>query len=128
MTTGSLFTTNGKNLILNRLVADSVTQISQFQMGTNTTTALESDTGLGTAVGSKYNFSATPSVDTTNSIARIRGVVPAADLASNTLAETGLFNTDGTPVMASHDIFTGFAKTTSKILILNWNVKIENVS
>jgi hypothetical protein len=129
MTNLSLFVQNGKNLILSRLFASSVTVVSQFQVGTGTTTPTEVDTGLTTPVGSKYNFSGGyPIYDTTNSRATIRGLVPAADLAGNTLAESGLFNTDGTPVLLNHDTWTGFAKTTSKQLIMNWIIKVENVN
>jgi len=129
VTSGSLITAVGKNLIWQRLFQSSETVVDEFQMGTGTTTAAESDTNLTTAIGGKYNFSPNyPTFDDTNGRVTVRGFVPSTDLNGNTLAESGLFNTDGTPILLNHDVFIGITKTASKQIIMTWNIKLENVS
>lgn len=126
MANGSIFVNNGLNLAIRRLYASDKTVVSQFQCGTGTTTPAVTDTGLETATGGKYNFVAGyPVFDTTNKQVTVRGFVPSTDLNGSTITEVGEFNTDGTPIMIDHDVFTGITKTTSVEVAFIWKHSVN---
>lgn len=118
MANGAVITNGGRQLMWKRMYSlDSSTAVSRVRVGTGTTTPTVADTALGTDLGGVgYVSLAGTYLNTTDN-----KVVSTAQLGSavgngSTISEIGEFNTDGTPVMTSHDVFTGIAKTSSKIL------------
>lgn len=122
MSNGAIATTIFKNTLFNRAFKASpdYTAISQFGIGTGTTTPAVGDTSNTTPVtvwnsGSTYKNYETnyPSFDEANKRVSVRGIVTATQANSNTLSEYADFNTDGTPRVAGHVVFTGIAKTSA---------------
>jgi len=64
--------------------------------------------------GSDYKNFVTgyPTFDTTNQKVTVQAYIATTE-ASGTITEIGDFNTDGTPVMSSHIVFTGIVKTSA---------------
>lgn len=122
MANGAVSTTIFKNTLLNRGFKSSpdYTAYSRFGIGTSTTTPSEADTGNTTPVtlwnaGSTYkNYeSGYPSFDEANKKVSVRGIVTATQANSNTLSEYADFNTDGSPRVGGHFVYTGISKTSS---------------
>lgn len=120
MGTGSIITTNGKELILDRTfnAIPTRTAVSQFKVGIGTTTPLLADTDLETPVsidGDNFkNFvNGFPSLDFVTLQSTIRCLLLSTEANGNTLTEFGIVNTDGIPVMFSRSVFTAISKTTS---------------
>jgi len=118
MATGNVITNNGRLIAVDRIFIASPTRSAptQFKVGTGTATPAVSDTDLGTAVAInggnlKAFVSGFPTLDTTNFQATIRCFLTSLEANSNTLAEWGTFNSDGTPLMFSRSVFTALAKT-----------------
>jgi len=131
----SVITTNGRNLTLHRLYTETPTDTAPtvFKIGTGTTTADESDTDLTTTItgwnagGDTKDFvSGYPQFDTTNKEVTVRGFISSTQANGNTISEVGEFNTDGTPKMFSHDVFTGISKTNTQEIALIWVHKCSN--
>jgi len=127
MTVTGVVVSNGKNLALRRLFDSSLTVVSEFGIGTGTTTPSASDTGLTTPVaawsgGNDYKafVSGYPTFDTVNNEVTIRGYVASTEANGSVLTETGLVNTDGTPILFSHDVHTAISKTSSVEIIYTW--------
>lgn len=120
MATGSTITTNGLKVMLNRTfkATPDYTAPTRFKLGTGTTTPAVGDTDMETPVninGTEFkNFvSGYPSLDETNLQATIRCLVLTTEANGNSLTEFGIINTDGTPLLFSHSVFTAITKTTS---------------
>lgn len=122
MTNGAVVTTIMKNTLLNRGFKSSpdYTNYSRFGIGTGTTTPAEGDTNNTTPVatwsgGSTYkNYeSGYPSFDEANKRVSVRGIVTATQANSNTLSEYADFNTDGSPRIGGHFVYTGIVKTSA---------------
>ena len=122
---GGLITTNGKKILLNRGYSASpdLTAPTKFKIGTATVEATVSDTDLGSAVvisGTDYvkSFETNyPAFDYNSMTSTIRVRLNTLEANGNALTEVGMFNTDGTPLMESRDLFTAISKTTSDELI-----------
>ena len=122
MANGAIATAIFKNTLLNRgfKLTPSYTNYSRFGIGTGTTTPAEGDTNNTTPVvnwnaGSTYkNWEAAyPTFDEPNKRVSMRGIVTATQANGNTLSEYADFNTDGTPRIAGHFVYTGITKTSS---------------
>ena len=127
MGNGGLIVTAAKNAMWKRLYGTTVTAMSCFKIGTGTTTPVVGDTDLAAAVagwsggGDTATFvSGYPTYDTINKRATTRGFVSSTQANGNTITETGLFNSDGTPIMFSHDVFNGISKTSSDEIAIVW--------
>lgn len=119
MAVGGVITNNGKNAILKRTYGSTITAFTQFGYGKGTTTPAVADTDLETQVDSNKNFvSGYPVYDTTNKRSTVRCYITATEGNEETLTEVGEFNTDGTPVMLSHDVFTGVSKSATDELVI----------
>lgn len=120
MANGAVITNGGlSNLEQRWYNTSSVTAPSRIRVGTGTTTPLASDTALTTDLGSVgyINYSST-AIDAPNNKIICTAVLGLSVGNGSTISECGEFNTDSTPVMTSHDVFTGIAKTNTKILAL----------
>jgi len=129
MATGAVITKGGKNQALNMLYNGTATnsKVSQFKIGTGTTTPAETDTTLETAITSwtggndEKNFvSGFPTFNTTDKKVTTRGFVTASEANGNSVTEAGEVNTDGTPVLFSHDVFTAITKTATIQISFIW--------
>jgi hypothetical protein len=134
MANGASVTTVGKNLALARLFNSTNTVVSQFKIGTGTTTPAVTDVDLTTPVTAWHSatdfgewVSGYPTFDLVNSKVTVKGYVASTEANGNTLSETGLFNSDGTPVMFSHDVHTAFSKTSTVEAIYTWVFQIVDV-
>lgn len=99
----------------------TITSPTLFKIGTGTTTPSISDTDVETGVNinggaTKVFVSGYPVLDETNLQATIRALLDTTEGNGNSLTEFALFNTDGTPLMFSHAVFTAITKT-NKVLI-----------
>lgn len=117
---GSLITTSGKGIILDRtfLAVPTKTAMSQFKVGTGTTEPALADTDIETGVningGAFKDFvNGFPTLDTVNNEATTRMFLNSLEANGNDLTEMASFNADGSPVMFSRVVFTVVSKTTS---------------
>lgn len=127
MANGMVVTNSGRKLILNRgfKVTPDYLAPTHFKVGTGTTTPTVSQTDLVAPVAitgvtlTKDFVAGYPSLDETNFLATIRCLLlttePTAQPVS--LAEFGLFNEDGTPLMFSRIVHTAITKNTSTQII-----------
>lgn len=122
MSNGACYTKNGFNALIDRgyKSGTTLTVPSRFKIGTGTTTPLTTDTSLETPItawnaGSDFkNFvSGYPTFDTTNQKVTVQAFIASTQANGNTISETGDFNTDGTPLMSSHIVFTGITKVNT---------------
>ncbi|MHA1737868.1 MAG: hypothetical protein ACTSWD_04725 [Candidatus Heimdallarchaeota archaeon] len=123
MATGNVITNNGQLIMLNRTFKSSpdYSAPSVFKIGIGTTTPLIADTDVETGVnidgGATKSFvSGYPILDEANLQATIRCLLDTTEGNGNSLTEFGLFNSDGTPKMFSHAVYTAITKT-NKVLI-----------
>lgn len=131
MATGSIITTLGKKIALNRLWTPSPTYTSPtlFKVGTGTNTPVIGDTDLQTPVdidGDNFKGFVTgyPTLDETNMQSTIRTVLLTTEANGNSLTEFGIVNTDGTKKLFSRVVFTPITKTTSVQVIFVQKDKI----
>lgn len=115
-----LIVKGGKNLMLARTLIAPIT----FAIGTGTTAPVESNTSLETMIvawygGGNYKpvLAGYPTFDTTNKRATVRCYVASTEANGNNISETGLFNTDGTPVMLDRHTFTAVTKNAQTEII-----------
>jgi hypothetical protein len=54
-----------------------------------------------------------PSFDTANQKVTVQAFIASTEANGNTISEIGDFNIDSSPVMSSHTVFTGIAKTSA---------------
>lgn len=122
MATGAVATKVFKNTLFNRgfQATPDYTAISQAGIGTGTTTPAEGDTALETPVtawnsGADYKSyeSGYPSFDEANKKVSVRMIVNANQANGNSLTEYADFNTDGTPRIGGHFVYTAVSKTSS---------------
>jgi len=120
MANGTVITTNGKKIMLNRTykVTPDYLAPTKFKIGTGTTTPTISDTDVETGVNinggaTKVFVSGYPVLDETNIQATIRCYLNSTEGNGNALTEFGLFNIDSSPLMFSHVVFTAISKTTA---------------
>ncbi len=120
MATGQVIVNNGRLTTVHRTFTASptITAPTRFKVGTGTTTPVVGDTDMETAVninGTEFkNFvSGFPTIDATNFQATVRCFVSTTEANSNTLTEFGIINTDGTPLLFSHAVYTGINKTNA---------------
>ena len=121
MGVGQVITNNGRLIVLNRSfnAVPTYTAPTKFSVGTGTTTPLVGDTVLQTPVDitggvqTKSIEAAYPIFDTTNMQVNIKCLLDNAEGNTNLLTEFGLINTDGTPLLFSHAVFTGITKTNA---------------
>ena len=123
--TGGTITNVGKNLVLSRLFKSTDTPITQFKVGTGTTAAAVTDTDLETPVFTK-NVSLVSYNEATYT-ATVKCYLTASDANGYSLTEAGEFNTDDTPKMLDHDIFTAFSKSDSDELLINYVHEVQLV-
>jgi len=125
MVNGGVITSNGKNLMWSRQYTNTNTIASTFSIGTGTNTPTSADTALQTPILTGIAFlGGFPIFDTANNKVTTEGYISPAQGNGNILSEVGEFNTDGTPVMLSRDVFTGVTKTSSIELIIIWTHQI----
>jgi len=133
MAVGAKVTKDGKNIALNRTYQSSpdYTYISQFGIGTGSTTPAESDTALDSALttwnaGAEFKGFSTgyPQFDETNKKVTIRGLINSTEANGETITEVGEFNADGTEKMFSRDVFTGIDKTGNIEIAVVWVHKV----
>ena len=120
MANGQVITTDGKKIIIDRAFNASPTRttISQFKVGTGTTTPALADTDLEIAVsidGDNFKDLVTgyPTIDFNNLQVTSRAILLSTEANGNNLTEWGLVNSDGTPLLFSRAVFTLIAKTSS---------------
>ena len=122
MATGAKFTDDGVNVLFNRSFKTTPTKTNptRFGIGTGTTTPAVADTAIETPITAWHSASdykdydaGFPSFDETNKEVTVQGFVGASEANGNTITEYGDFNTDGTPILCSHIVFTGITKTAS---------------
>jgi len=120
MANGSIITTDGKKIILDRTFNSSPTRtaVSQFKVGTGTTTPAITDTDLVTAVdidGDNFKdfVSGYPTQDFTALSNTTRCFLNSLEANGNNLTEFGIVNSDGTPLLFSRTVFTTISKSTS---------------
>ena len=118
--TGNIITDDGLKIALHRTYTASPTISAPtiFKIGTGTTNPTTSDTDVETSVNinggaTKSLVSGYPILDETNLQATIRALLLTTEGNGNSITEFGLFNTDGTPIMFSHAVFTAITKTSS---------------
>lgn len=116
--------TDSGNLIqLHRtfIASPTISAPTVFKIGIGTTNPTVSDTDVETGVningGATKSFvSGYPVIDETNLQATVRTNLDTTEGNGNSLTEFGTFNTDGSPLMFSHSVFTPITKT-NKVLI-----------
>ena len=122
MATGAVYTKNGFNNMASRgyNASSTISVPSRFKIGTGTTTPTTSDTDLTTphttwhdAGAFKEFVTGYPAFSTANQTVTVQGFVGASEANGQTITECGDFNTDGTPSMSSHVVFTGVAKSNA---------------
>ena len=122
MGNGAVYTDDGFNDLLHRgyTVTPTITVPSRFKIGTGTTTPTVSDTDLTTPItgwhdaGDYKDFvQGYPTFSEGDNRVTVQGFIGASEANGNTITECGDFNTDGTPSMSSHVVFTGVAKTSA---------------
>ncbi len=135
MAVGGVISNDGANLVWKRLYgAASYTAASQFAVGTGTTTPAITDTALETIIAGGFAGAATykdfvsgyPVYDTTNKRVTNRGYVSSTECNGNSITECGEFNTDGSKIMFSHDVFNAVTKTSSIELAIIWKHDLVN--
>jgi hypothetical protein len=119
-----------------RLYGDSsVSALSLFAVGTGTATPAVTDTELDTVLVGGFTGAATykafvsgyPLYDLPNKKVTVRGYVTSAECNGNNLSEAGEFNSDGTKLMSSRDVFTAISKSSTDELAIVWVHKLVNV-
>lgn len=133
MTTGAVITTNGKNAALKRVFESAaITPVTQFKIGTGTTTPNVANTDVE-AIISGWNggsdacsFLATPVYDLVNSKVTVQGYIGLAQANGSSITENGCFNSDGTPIMFSHDVHAPITKTSTIEVIITWVFQITD--
>lgn len=121
MGTGQEITYNGRLIVMNRTFKASpdYDAPTKFSVGTGTNTPIVSDTALQTPVDItagvqiKSFEGGYPSFDTADMQITIKCLLDYAEANGNTITEFGLLNEDGTPLLFSHAVFTGIAKTNA---------------
>lgn len=126
MANGVVLTKNGWNAFVNRAMkaTPDYTAPSRFKIGTGTTTPNQADTNLTTSItawnaGSDYkNYNSSfgtngVSFDTTNQKFTTQAYIDSTQANGNAITETGDFNTDGSPIMATHSVFPVVTKTSA---------------
>ena len=68
-----------------------------------------------------------PSFDYTNNEIEVQCRVTATQANNFSVSEFGLFNTDGTPLIYSHDVFTAISKTSSEEIIFIAKSRLRTV-
>ena len=133
MTNGLVITNSGKKIILNRTFKSvpDYTQISQFKVGTGTTTPTAAQTDLVTPVDitagvQSKDFVATyPIIDETAMQSTVRCLLLTTEANGNSLAEFCTVNEDGTPLMFDRMVHTPITKTASIQVIYVQKNKIK---
>lgn len=116
----SIITNDGKKIVMDRTfnsVPDRTT-ISQFKVGTGSTSPTISDTDLETPVnigGDNFKNFVTgyPILDLINMQVTFRAIVLSTEANGNSLTEFGTVNSDGTPVLFSRSVHTQINKNNS---------------
>jgi len=118
LSTGSKIVNNGLLIMLNRTykATPDYSAPTKFKIGTGTTSPTISDTDVETGVNinggaTKVFVSGYPIFDEPNLQATVRCFLNSLEGNGNNLTEFGLFNTDGTPLMFSHSVFTSITKS-----------------
>lgn len=117
----NLLTTNGKEALVSYFSSAAVSTITNtfkyIAIGTGTTSATVSDTGLGTET-----------LRSTGTVSYVSGAIyqVTATFATNsgvgTFTEFGLFNTSNAGTLLSHDVENGIAKGSSDVLTLTYQL------
>jgi hypothetical protein len=127
MSNGAVLVKGGKNVMLQRhlMATPTYTAPTKFGIGTGTTTPLEADTALTTKIsawsgGSDYKtvLAGYPTFNESSKKSTVRCYVMSTEANGNTITEAGLFNTDGTPKLCDHHVFTGVVKNSSTELLI----------
>lgn len=121
MATGSIITTLGKKITLNRLwkATPDYTTPSLFKVGTGITTPAVGDTDLQnpvditTGVQTKVFVTGYPILDEINMQSTIRALLLTIEANGNSITEFGIVNTDGTKKLFGRAVFTPMTKTIS---------------
>jgi hypothetical protein len=122
MSNGAIYTKTGFNALLNRGYKATPDYLAptRFGIGTSSTTPLDTDTTLNSAItawsgGSDYkNFvSGYPTFDTTNQKVTVQGFIASTEANGNVINEYGDFNADGSPIMSSRIVFNPITKTSA---------------
>ena len=132
MATGSIITTLGKKIALNRLWTPSPTYTSPtlFKVGTGTNTPVIGDSDLQNPVDitagvqTKAFAAGYPTLDEVNMQSTIRTILLTTDANGNSITEFGIVNTDGTKKLFSRAVFTPITKTTAVQVIFVQKDKI----
>lgn len=121
--TGNIITNNGALIQLHRTFTASptISAPTVFKIGTGTTNPTISDTDVETGVningGATKGFvTGYPVLDVTNLQATTRTTLDTTEGNGNSITEFATFNTDGTPLMFDHSVFTGITKNNKVIV------------
>ena len=120
MANGFIVTTTGRKIMMHRCYegTPTYTAVNYFKVGTGTATPAIGDTVLTTPITINGNptkaiTTGYPSFDDTNLVASNRGLLLTTDCNGNSITEFGLVNSDGTPLLFNHSVFTAITKTIS---------------
>ena len=122
MGNGAVYTKTGFNALLNLCykATPDYTPPSTFGIGTSSTTPLDTDTTLDSAItawssGSDYKAFVTdyPTFNTTDQKVTVQGFVASTEANGNAINEYGDFNADGSPIMSSRIVFNPITKTSA---------------
>jgi hypothetical protein len=120
MTSGTVVTTLGRKIALNRLfkAVPDYTAPTIFDVGTGNTTPNITDTALVTPISLDKTFvTGYPILDETNMQSTIRCLILTTEANGNSLTEFGLKNTDGTKKLFSRAVYTAITKTSAVQII-----------
>lgn len=116
----NLVVTAGKELVANRLKADTQPAITHIAVGTNATAASAGQTALVVEVG---RVAITSSVVTSNAVAFVATF--GVGVATGTLVEAGLFNDATTGTMLSRTASINVVKAATDTLTITWTVTVS---
>ena len=109
----------GDNFIASRMVGASATVMSHMAVGTNSTSASNSDTALGTESARVALTSSTASTNTVTYVATF-----PAGTGTAALVEAGLFNASSAGTMLARTTFSVINKGASDTLTVTWVITV----
>jgi hypothetical protein len=114
----NLVVDTGKAFTINALIASSTVPFTYIAIGTGTTAADTSNTGLQTEVTRvAFSYATTTSSVTMTSIF-------APGVGTGTITEAGIFNSASSGTMLSRTVFSPVSKTASDQLTIIWTINL----
>ena len=130
----NLVVSTGKTFIASRMVGTSANIMSHMGIGTNSTTELVSDTGLGaelTVAGGYTGYAraalsiATSSSNVVTYSANFAANNPSAPSGGAVLREAGIFNASTAGTMLCRTTFPTVTKLPADALTITWTITIQ---